>query len=549
MVSLPPWAREIALAYESSAAAQFILHGNIQDRHLLPDGTLGGIGDLLLTGLLGRFDIVLTYDPGLGLMVAKGGDLFAQWPAFKETGRLPREPSAAIDLLGHFFRSGINAERLGVKARQVAVVIRAADLVIPASQNGTPFDVASLACQVRDWASEPYAGHAIASFLLVDSPIDLHPLVAANPRTVTVKVPLPDATVMEAALTILAPTAPVALGALPLPRAAAALAGSTLSSVESMLRSRQHQQQAIGDDDLAAVKKQLVERDCGGLIDFIDPSAGGKRRSLDDLHGQEALKAWLRQDAALWRKGDLAAMPMGYLICGPVGTGKTYMVECLAGEAGVPVIKLKNFRDKWVGSTEANLEKIFRLVQALGRCYVFVDEADQALGKRDSGQGDGGLGGRIYAMLAQEMSDTRNRGKIVWILASSRPDLIEVDLKRPGRIDVKIPLFPTGTTAESLGLLRALMKKRNLILSDAEGAALVDRLPTWLTPGAAEALAVKVYRSVQVDSLSIAAAVERAITGYQPPVPRSVLEAQVRLAATEATDPSFVPAAFGGYRE
>jgi SpoVK/Ycf46/Vps4 family AAA+-type ATPase len=173
-----------------------------------------------------------------------------------------------------------------------------------------------------------------------------------------------------------------------------------------------------------------------GLIEFIE-----SKKSLDDLYGQEKIKEWLRQDIALWRQNDLQAHADGLFAVRPVGTGKTYMVECLAGEAGVPVVKLKNFRDKWVGSTEGNLEKIFRLLHALGRCYVFIDEADQALGKRDTGGNDSGVSGRIYSMLAEEMSDTSNRGHIVWVLASSRPDLIEVDLKRPGRIDVKIPLF------------------------------------------------------------------------------------------------------------
>ena len=51
----------------------------------------------------------------------------------------------------------------------------------------------------------------------------------------------------------------------------------------------------------------------------------------------------------------------------------------------MPVVKLKNFRDKWVGSSEGNLEKIFRLIRALGRCIVFIDEADQTLGRRESG--------------------------------------------------------------------------------------------------------------------------------------------------------------------
>src|SRR5687768_9143177 len=156
---------------------------------------------------------------------------------------------------------------------------------------------------------------------------------------------------------------------------------------------------------------------------------------------------------------------MGYLLCGPVGTGKTFLVECLAGEAGVPVVKLKNFRDRWVGSSEGNLEKIFRLIRALGRCMVFIDEADQTLGRRDAGSGDSGLSGRLYSMIAQEMADSGNRGRVMWILASSRPDLIEVDLKRPGRVDVKVPLLPTTTLQESGALIAALGRRYDLQLT------------------------------------------------------------------------------------
>ena len=131
----------------------------------------------------------------------------------------------------------------------------------------------------------------------------------------------------------------------------------------------------------SSIKKQLVERESAGLVEFIEPRAHARR--LLRPAGAEDLAA---QDIALWRAGDLKALPMGYLLCGPVGTGKTFLVECLAGEAGVPVVKLKNFRDRWVGSSEGNLEKIFRLVRALGRCMVFIDEADQTLGRRDSRQ-------------------------------------------------------------------------------------------------------------------------------------------------------------------
>src|SRR5947208_16765657 len=146
------------------------------------------------------------------------------------------------------------------------------------------------------------------------------------------------------------------------------------------------------------------------------------------------------------------------------------MLDCLAGEAAGPVVKFKNCRERWVGSTEGNLEKIFRLLQALTRCFVFIDEADQALGKRDSGSNDSGLSGRIYSMMAAEMSRPENRGRIIWVLASSRPDLIEVDLKRPGRVDVKIPIFPTSDASESWALLRALCKRQGLEFTDSDRA-------------------------------------------------------------------------------
>ena len=293
------------------------------------------------------------------------------------------------------------------------------------------------------------------------------------------------------------------------------------------------------EDDLSNLKKSLVEKDSQDLIEFLEPT-----RTLDDVHGSEAVKTWMRQDIALWRQGDLGAMPMGYLLCGPVGTGKTYLVECLAGDAGVPVVKMKNFRDRWVGSTEGNLEKIFGLLHALGRCIVFIDEADQALGSRDSGSGDSGISGRVYSMMAKEMSDTENRGRILWILASSRPDLIEVDLKRPGRVDVKIPLFPASDAAEGYLLIRALAKKFKLDLPKECPAEIVALIPAMITPGSAEAIAVKVYRQVRASSVDPVEGLRDCLDEYQNPIPSDVMDFQIGLAVREASDLSFIPEAY-----
>ena len=108
-------------------------------------------------------------------------------------------------------------------------------------------------------------------------------------------------------------------------------------------RARLHRLEEVAqprDEDAAMLRQRAgVERDAGELIDFVEPD-----RTLDDVIGLEGVKTRLRQDLALWKQDETAALPMGYLFCGPVGTGKTYMVECLAWEAGVPVLKMKNFQ-------------------------------------------------------------------------------------------------------------------------------------------------------------------------------------------------------------
>jgi len=535
----PAWAKELVLAYESRASNQFILFGNVHDR-LAVGERLVNLADYLEDTLLASFGVVLSYDLGDGLTIERGGELVEKWQG-AELRRQIREPQPAIKWIGSYLRYLGNLRALGHKEPppQVAVILRDVDHFLPA--DGSGFEHGSITSMLRAWASDsPFNELPFTSLLIADNLNDIEPLLANSTHATRVRVPLPDAATLEHALGILRKQAPKAFPVdANLAQVAGALAGVAVSSLENLVRMRHHDAKPLVDADLAKLKKALVERDSAGLVEFID-----SKRTLEDYFGQEALKTWLRQDVALWRAGDLKALPMGYLLCGPVGTGKTFLVECLAGEAGVPVVKLKNFRDRWVGSSEGNLEKIFRLIRALGRCMVFIDEADQTLGKRDSGSGDSGLSGRIYSMIAQEMSDSGNRGRVLWLLASSRPDLIEVDLKRPGRVDVKVPLLPTSTPAESAQLIALLAKRYGLALTAEDLARLTPSMPTLLTPGAAEALVVKAYRHSRTAQVAGGAALEASLVGYQNPVPADVLDFQMRIAIREATDLSFVPPAF-----
>jgi SpoVK/Ycf46/Vps4 family AAA+-type ATPase len=258
---------------------------------------------------------------------------------------------------------------------------------------------------------------------------------------------------------------------------------------------------------------------------------------------------------------------MGYLLAGRIGTGKTYLVECLAGEIGIPCVELRNFREKWVGATEGNLEKVFSILHALGQVIVFVDEADQMTGKRGGDAGDSGLSGRVYAMLAKEMSDTANRGKIIWIFATSRPDLLEVDLKRQGRLDVHIPLFPPGDAESRAELFAAMARKLKLPIAPEDQPRLPDN--DQIGGNEMEGIlvrALRVYETARDAAVheaddpgattgrrkrrrrpgppSLAACIEEAIADFRPSAHVERLKLMDLLAVKECTDARFLPERF-----
>jgi len=474
MTELPRWAIEMRDLFRSGSAAQFLIHGNVFD--VIPHGgRLLSLPAFLDEVMFSTYDVVLRYDRSRGVRATRGGEDWGAWldDALGQQGNLQsllREPGSALELIDRYLLRTLNLKAIVQEGRvppearakapaKIAVVVEFAEFVVPrgdALQLGGAF--AANTVKVLGWANDPVIVQSnIVTVLLSEALHDLNGLVVDNPHAASLHVPLPNEAEMTAYVQTLATTQFPELPAkteVPFETLGARLTGLSRVGARTTISLALRNDKAITAAWLAQIKKELIERECQGLLEFIESPF-----TLDNVAGHDAVKEWLRQDTALLKRGALRALPMGYLIAGRIGTGKTFLVQCWAGEIGIPCVVLKNFRDRWVGATESNLEKIFAVLRAVGQVVVFVDEADQAAGKREGGDNDSGLSGRVYSMLAKEMSDTRNRGRIIWVFATSRPDLLEVDLKRQGRLDVHIPLFPPETPQEREALLLAIAKK------------------------------------------------------------------------------------------
>ncbi len=569
---MPAWAAEMRAAFRAEASNQFVLYGNVHDpvEHRGGDGTTFLPLQLFLRDVLFQpFDVVLFYDRGKGIRAAKGGERFFDFlsrfdrfhgsrfaadggaagdpqRALDSPGLLPRAPSQALELINRFVAE---VARQGGRDRaplSLAVVVEYAEFIVPRGESlYMSGEIGDNLIRILHWGEDPgIAGANIVTLLLSENLLDLSAAVTESPSSVKVRIPLPDREALrdylgwlvrdEAGFARLCGTGPEAL--------ADKLVGLSRLNVRSLVLRALRNDQPLTGKFLSNLKRELIEKEAGDKLQFIE-----SKRTLDDVAGHEEAKTWLREDARLLHKGATRALPMGYLITGRIGTGKTYLVECFAGECGVPFVELRNFREKWVGATEGNLEKILSILHALGQVVVFVDEADQATGRRGGGEGDSGLSGRIYAMLAREMADTANRGRILWIFATSRPDLLEVDLKRQGRLDVHIPLFPPAAEGEKRALFLAMARKLGLGLKEEEIPPLPFREP--VSGNELEGLLVRALRRFELqpeggEKKTLAQIVRETAAGFRPSAHTAALERMDLLAVLECTDERFLPDRF-----
>jgi SpoVK/Ycf46/Vps4 family AAA+-type ATPase len=593
-VRLPAWAEEVREVFRAGATSQFVLHGNVFDLVPAPDDNGGrqwvSLSRFLTRTMFQPFDVVVRYDRGRGIRVEppdphaegawrgvedvfrflKGVDAFRGTPLASVpdtfarrlerldlSNQLPRDPRRALEIVDRILayarhRTKTESGRVVPDPLKVAVLLEHAQFIAPPGDPLYLADLSQTLIQILDWASSPEMTRddvVIATVLVTENLTDLNPALVETAYSAKVRIPLPDAADIREFVADLAKGEGELDRLSEVPREALAekLVGLSRVSIKALVRRALKSGERITAAYLSRRKKELIEKEAAGRLEFIESG-----RTLDDVAGHDEAKAWLREDAVLLRRGHVRAIPMGYLLAGRIGTGKTYLVECLSGEIGIPCVELRNFREKWVGATEGNLEKVFSILRALGQVVVFVDEADQMTGKRGGGDSDSGLSGRVYAMLAKEMSDTANRGKIVWIFATSRPDLLEVDLKRQGRLDVHIPLFPPGDAEGRAALFAAMARKLAMPIAPED----LPRLPDndQIGGNEMEGILVRALRAFETgrdaaergegEAPALAPCIESAIADFRPSAHVERLELMDLLAVKECTDARFLPLRF-----
>jgi SpoVK/Ycf46/Vps4 family AAA+-type ATPase len=221
------------------------------------------------------------------------------------------------------------------------------------------------------------------------------------------------------------------------------------------------------------------------------------------------------------------------------------MVSAFAGEIGVPMVKLRNFRSKWQGATESNLEKVLNILKAMAPVAVMIDEADAFLGDRDS-EGDSGTSSRVFAQIANFMGNTEYRGKIIWFLITCRPDLLPIDLKRQGRAEEHLALFYPETVEEKADLFKTLQRKLDIKVKDFPLPEIFRNFKFEVSGADIEAMLVRAKMNATMGGRAIVTKedLDETIRDFIPPAYPYEIELQNLVAVLECTSREMVPAKY-----
>jgi transitional endoplasmic reticulum ATPase len=122
----------------------------------------------------------------------------------------------------------------------------------------------------------------------------------------------------------------------------------------------------------------------------------------------------------------------------PPGCGKTLMAKAIANECGANFISVKGpeLLNMWFGGSEANVRNLFDKARAASPCILFFDETDSIARSRGSGAGGSSeTSDRVINQILSEI-DGMESGKTLFIIgATTRPDILDPGIMRPGRLD------------------------------------------------------------------------------------------------------------------
>jgi len=451
-VQIPAWLKEKVIdRFNSGVSHIFVLHFNVGDYFPVQDRFIP-LQEMLLE-LCSQREIVCTYQypSGLTFTNPEMESKFRRLAGLGSREPLPAGPHANLQLIDRLLKNEI------LPPRNLALVVPFAESILPAGVNLSTEEKADVITILR-WANDrQIASRKPVIFLLTANIKDLSNQILSSSQGIEqIQIPKPEVEDRLQYIQFMIAHNPALKMELTSEEFAHHTQGLSLNQIEDIILRALSEGIVVTTDSVLVRKVEILEQEYGQVLEIIRPRYG-----LDAVGGLNYAVKELKEISEIMKKGLTSAAPMGVILMGPPGTGKSYLAECFARECGLLCVKFKPLREMYVGASERNQDRAFSAIRALAPVVVMVDESDQQQTSRDSGSGDSGVSERMRAQAYEFWGDQGLRGKVLRIDLTNRVDLIDSAMRRSGRTDIKIPILMPDLESRAQ-ILQVLAKKHRL---------------------------------------------------------------------------------------
>ena len=568
---------QIVTHYRAGSAHQFLLHFNVQDLHYDDAyGYLPAMPYLMEQLNLLGCDLVVGYNSVQGIIFPN----VRQWRKTQKMleivppdaadevplpderrrinsnlaiGKLHEDPVVTMEphpseelqnRLSHLLRQG---------RAKVGLIINFLEQLAPnhpSLTSGANDESQRFLNLLNHWASDLDIRRRKQIILLVtQNTFDIHPSLTVNPEIPVVEMPFPDYAQrlkFIAHLHAISPDdAPMreSLGdASAREEFARETAGLNLFGIHDIARQAATTQQEARGELLLNYRQESIKTFSHGVLEVGEP------REVARMQGPSHVNRAIQDIAAGLKQGDWRRIPRGVLLLGPAGTGKVFIAKLLAGKAETAFVQLRYASQVGEvaisvngneGSYERNLIAALSFIRGIAPVVVFIDEIERA-SPHTSMQPEQGERG-LPVSLVNAMSDTSLRGKVLWVGATNRPDLMPAIFRRTGIFDHKLILLPP-TPFERAAILKIFCKPRTQesidyqsIIGDERTDGITAR-DLWLIMQRARNLALRNNREQLIE-----ADLREAVNDFVPDHSREMQQFMGLLAMREANSRAMLP--------
>lgn len=228
----------------------------------------------------------------------------------------------------------------------------------------------------------------------------------------------------------------------------AVTAGIPLVEILGIYRGGANSHRPVTRTEVREVKARAIRQLAQDLVEVSEPQNG-----FQNVAGLQTLKEYIGNLIIPQIRAGRPA-PQAILLHGEPGCGKSHVVQALACELGWPLLEMRSVRSPWVGQSEQQLERVITVVEQLAPCVFFFDEIDQLLGQRSTGgSNDSGTSERLLARIFNWLGSMHLRGRVLFVGASNRPDLLDPALLDRFRVSIPVSKPSSSEIREMLPML------------------------------------------------------------------------------------------------